>query len=300
MIQSKVIADSISPEGKRITTLQLMYPRFIHSEFMTHRVFSRNASSSRAIPVSKMIEAVRTNPAMPIHWGTNIPGMQAKDELQGNALIDAKASWLRAAEDACLRATQMMELGLHKQVANRLLEPFQHIHVVLTATEFSNFFELRNHEDAQPEIRELAIQMKAAMDASKIVLLQPGEWHLPYVTEEDLLYIDDYLIGHSEIGRMEVLRRVSAARCCRVSYLRHDGTRTNIEDDLNLCDRLIGSRPLHASPFEHAATPDRFESMSVRDYTGYDNEIQDWAEPEFHGNFVGWIQYRKLIESEFT
>lgn len=278
-ITATIITDSISGAGKRLTTFQLCYPRFIHSEVMTHRVFSRNASSSRAIPVAKMIEQVRNDPAMPIHWGKNQAGMQAKEELGCMDLLRAKGRWRLAAESAAAHAEVMLEVGLHKQVANRLLEPFQWMHVVLTATEFDNFFELRAHEDAQPEIHELAIQMKAAMEASKPALLKLGVWHLPYVTDEDRHAIIQRTVSTYE-DAAELARKVSAARCCRVSYLKHDGHPSTIEEDLALCDRLAGARPIHASPFEHIATPL--------------NNSSEWS-----GNFQGWYQYRKDIEASF-
>lgn len=281
MISAKVIEDSISEEGKRLTTLQLCYPRFIHAEMLTHRVFSRNASSSRAIPVKRMLEMVRTEPAMPIHWGKNQPGMQAGEQLAGSDLETAKQLWLLAAHNAAAVAEAMHEKGLHKQVTNRILEPFQHISVVLTSTEFDNFFELRDHKDAQPEIMELAVQMKMAMYDSVPTLLRAGEWHLPYVSAED----------QSRIGDIDLCRKVSAARCCRVSYLKHDGHPSTIEEDLALCDRLVGARPLHASPFEHQATPDQRLQKPNGEFW--------WANGHLHGNFVGWIQSRKLIERQF-
>lgn len=286
-IQAKIIEDSISFEGKRITTFQLLYPRFIHAELMTHRVFSRNASSSRAIPVTKMLAMVREDPAMPIHWGRNQPGMQAKEELLLGDKYRAEALWRDAAQKAALVAERMMDMGLHKQVANRILEPFQHISVVLTATEFDNWFELRAHPDAQPEIQFLATEMREALNnvpAPK--LLQPGEWHLPYITAEERQ--DAFFKANPD--HAELLRKVSAARCCRVSYWKHDGTAASISDDLDLCDKLIGARPLHASPFEHQATPDIVEPG---EFGG------KWAFQEMHGNFTGWCQYRKMIEDHF-
>ena len=195
----KIVADSISESGKRITTFQLKYPRFIHAEAKTHRVMSnhtaiefdlgvmedkdlsKSAGSSRAVPVLRMIEQVRTNPAMPIHWGKNQSGMQAKEELSGIALDMAEDAWKNAAIEASIIADKMMNLGAHKQIVNRILEPFQHMHTVLTATEFDNFFELRIHEDAQPEIYALALTMKQAMDNSEPRILKVGEWHLPYI-----------------------------------------------------------------------------------------------------------------------
>lgn len=267
-LEAKIIADSISEAGKRITTFQLKYPRFIHAEVMTHRVFSRNASSSRAIPVAKMIEQVRTNPAMPIHWGKNQSGMQAKEELEYDDAMCVKRDWIAAANHAANMAEEMLVFSTHKQIVNRILEPFQHIHVVLTATDFDNFFELRIHEDAQPEIYALSLTMKQAMGKSKPEKLDIGEWHLPYITDAEYVKHD-----------MDMLCKISAARCCRVSYLKHDGTNPSIEDDLALFERLVGSAPLHASPLEHQATPkNNHDSVPI-------------------SNLSGWIQYRKIYEA---
>ena len=303
MISAKVIEDSVSPAGDRLTTLQLVYPRFIHAELMTHRVFSRNASSSRAIPVSKMIEMIRNEPAMPIHWGKNQPGMQANEELPEGYKYAAQVRWREAAINAARVAEQMMELGLHKQVANRILEPFQHINVVLTATEFDNWRELRRHTDAQPEIQHLATEIDIQMERSEPNELEYGQWHLPYVSMEER---NDGYFSDKE----ELLRKISAARCCRVSYLKHDGTAPSIADDLLLCDRLAAARPIHASPFEHQGTPMPDEEPRIYFNGGGDVEVKGYV-PEgvshidmdgyaWSGNLKGWIQYRKLIESAFA
>lgn len=266
-ITAQIIEDSVSTmSGVRLTTLQLCYPRMVHSEFLTHRVFTRNASSSRAIPVAKMIKMIRDNPAMPIHWGKNQPGMQAHEELTGYERATVKAEWLRAADNAADTAERMMAAGAHKQVVNRILEPFQHIHVIVTSTEWDNFFELRDHPDAQPEIRELAIQMKLAMDASAPKWLKSGEWHLPYVSDEE-----------REIHPISQTRVMSGARCARVSYLTHDGAKPTMNGDMELYDQLVTSKPMHASPIEHQAV------------AGVDSTA--WS-----GNFRGWTQYRKLVE----
>ena len=287
-IEAKIIADSISPEGKRLTTMQLRYPRFIHAEFMTHRMFSRNASSSRAIPVKRMIEDLRRDPAMPIHWGSNKPGMQAGEQLDPDSVGTCQSIWLDARDDAIRKAEWLMKNGLHKQIANRILEPWAHINVVVTATEWSNFFALRRHEDAQPEIKALADAMWDAMQESEPSLLHPDDWHMPYVTFEDW-NASAYLNTIND--RQELLRKVSAARCARVSYLTHDGRQTSFEEDLQLYNRLVGSQPLHASPAEHQATPDTVGQKDV--WTEFDN-------PELHGNFDGWIQYRKTLAGENT
>lgn len=275
----KMIEDSVSPEGQRLVTMQLRYWRPIHSELMTHRVFSRNASSSRAIPVAKMIEQVLTEPAMPVYWGKNQTGMSAREELTGEELRLAKWTWLQARDEAVSKVELLMQAGVHKQLANRLLEPWQFISVIVTATEWDNWFELRDHADAQPEIQDLARTMKAVMAASEPRLVRHGDWHLPYVTQAE-----------REAHPVDLLVKLSAARCARVSYLLHDGTAPSVEKDLELFDRLVGSRPLHASPVEHQATPD--SEHRCEKWGG----VFDWDNPHLHGNFVGWIQHRKQLE----
>ena len=261
-----IVADSISHRGHRLTTFQVRYWRGIHAEVMTHRMFSRNASSSRAIPVKTMLEQVRTNPAGPIHWGKNQPGMQARAELTGKELELGQGRWRDAAEDAALHAEAMMDLGLHKQVANRILEPFQFISVIITATNWENFFELRCHEDAQPEIQYLARWMRHEMETGDPQLLGPDDWHLPYVTTEE-----------REIYNLATLKKLSTARNARVSFLNHDGTSPDIQKDIALHDRLVVAEPLHASPAEHLARPDNRTDM-------------------YHRNFQGWRSYRAELE----
>jgi hypothetical protein len=259
--QARIIADSTQHIGKRIVTFELEYPRWIHGEVMTHRVFSRNAMSSRAVPVAKMIEQVRNSPAMPVFWGKNQPGMQAAEELQGVDRVAVIAAWQAAAEQAANTAEHLANSGLHKQLANRVLEPFQWMRTIVTATEWDNFYALRDHEDAQPEFRHLARMMCSAMEHSTPKLLQVGEWHLPYIREGETFDADTAFQACM----------VSAARCARVSYLTHDGEVPSITADLALFRRLAGGRPMHASPLEHQATP----GQSTR-------------------NFIGWQQFRHV------
>ena len=245
----EIILDSLNPyNGVRLTTMKLVYPRFIHAEFMTHRVFSRNASSSRAIPIHKVIEQVKSNPAMPLVWGSNKAGMQAGDELKQPSKTAAQLLWEEALDDAVKHAEALSRVGLHKQHVNRILEPFQLIEVLVTATEWDNFFELRCHEDAQPEIHHLACLMLNAMFYSTPV---EREMHIPF--------IDD--------GFAKPVQR-SVARCARVSYTLRDGT-TSIEKDLELYDRLVGSEPLHASPAEHQAFAMRSDDF-IRNFRGWE------------------------------
>lgn len=267
-ISATMICDSIGTNNKRLTTLQLQFHRFILPEFNTHRMFSRNASSSRAIPTSKLIEQVRNDPVMPIFWGKNQAGMQAKEELKGFYKETATQNWKQAAINAANSAEAMLANGLHKQTANRVLEPFLPINVIVTATEWDNFFELRDHKDAQPEMEELAKCTKQAMWESTPTLLSAGQWHLPYITKEERVKFHNDQV---------FLAKLSAARCARVSFLNHDGTSPIIEKDLQLFSSLIESKPVHASPTEHQAYFDPLIESS-RNFKG------------------GWVQFRDYIK----
>lgn len=294
-----IIADSISSEGIRLTTFQLRYWRPIHSELMTHRVFSRNAGSSRARPSAKIIEQVEQEPWGPVHWGLNQPGMQADTELSQVDILIAKDHWLDAALEAAYQAKRMVKLGVHKQIVNRLLEPFTYIDVLVTATDYANWFALRNHPDAQPEIAQLAQLMLKAQQDSTPKRLESGEWHLPYITSQDweaaLLYCDINRITRDippYLEQLDVVRKISVARCARVSYKAFDGTVAPIEKDIELFNQLLVSEPLHASPAEHQATPDSYKSGNF--------DAGGWFNPHLHGNFRGWIQYRKMLPNEFV
>ncbi len=259
-----IVADSISTAGSRITTMEWDYQRFIHSEVMTHRSHSKNAASSRAIPINTTIGLITENPAMPVFWGKNQAGMSAKEELGEQEIRIAKSIWLDARDKAIVSARQLASLGLHKQIVNRLLEPWAHIKVVITATDdgWANLFTLRRHPDAQPEFQAQANEAWEAYSNSKPLLRRPGEWHLPYVDHETLV----------QIG-LENSIKLSASLCAQTSYRKADDS---IEKALDLYDRLVLQRPVHASPFEHHATPlDNAEEKS--------------------GNLTGWHQNRQSI-----
>jgi len=290
MITAKIIADSISTHGDRITSFELEYPRFIHSEFMTHRQFSRNAASSRAIPVIKMIEHVSLSSGKPVHWGKNQPGMQAKEELQEPNLIRVKSLWEQAKMQSCDVAYRMNEQNAHKQIINRILEPFQIIKVVMTTTEIENFFYLRAHADAQPEIKVLAEIMLEEYKKSTPKKLFPGEWHVPY-----------YYEGHwndSYEHTLDEALALSSSCCAQVSYRKLDKTLDKAQD---IYKRLVETKPVHASPFEHQATPMGVSSLNETDgsigpdywqegVTHMDKKGKMWS-----GNLKGWVQHRQLV-----
>lgn len=290
MISAKVICDSISTVGHRLTTFELRYPKFIHGEFMTHRVFSRNASSSRAIPTEKLVEEARSDyhRASPVFWGKNQKGMQAVEELTGEELLHAKRCWAAAAHRACDLANEMLQAQVHKQIVNRVLEPFTHINVVVSATEYDNFFGLRLHTDAQPEARALAVAMWEAREASTPQVLQPGWWHLPYVPTTDSS--GNGISWDERLDDIETVRKVSVARCARVSYKSFETRReSTLEEDVALYAKLLSAHPLHASPAEHQATPDVQLGL---------NGHYQWQHRDEWGNFTGWRQFRKMLPNE--
>ncbi len=293
-ITATIIKDSVSEFGDRITTFELEYPRFIHGELMTHRMFSRNAMSSRAVPVSKMIEQVRTNPAMPIHWGKNQAGMQAKEEHEN--IGACQESWKVVAETMADVAEVWSAEGLHKQIVNRVLEPFQMMKTIITATEYGNFFNLRCHEDAQPEIHELADLMLDCINESEPVILKAGEWHTPYVDNfraSDGDAILEYHVNNIGVNLEEALK-VSASCCAQVSYRLLDNS---VEKAIMIYDKLIESKPIHASPFEHQAkVMDKMTMLSSLIDTWEDGVTHmDSSRNFWSGNFKGWIQYRQLL-----
>lgn len=307
-IKVNIIADSISPQGVRLTTFELEYPRFIHAEVMTHRVFSRNAQSSRAVPVTKSLEQEIISPVV---WGANKAGMSSDTSLSQEAINEVAYFWHAAARTCQDFAERMAKAGLHKQWANRCLEWFSPIKVVVTATEWDNFFWLRDDpEAAQPEIVELARKMKEAMEKDSFpILLQPGQWHLPYVVT--LLHNDEFKGYGVQIGDtdevvevdLETAKKISAGCCAAVSYRNNP----SIEKCLEIWDKLFSGPKPHLSPVEHQATPMQVKYMDIDKIPAIRNLStmpNTWEHGITHvtrdcklwsGNLKGWIQLRQVI-----
>lgn len=267
MIHAKIIADSINPWGQRITTIEAYFPRQILSEALTHRSHSRNSASSRAIPVRKMLEQVRASPFVPLRWQEAQPGMQGGDDITGAKAEMLTARWLANAAHAADEAEFYLNEGVHKTMPNRLLEPFAWHTVIFTADTdgWANFFKQRCSPGAEIHMQATANAVRAVYDASTPAGVGFGEWHLPYILDE-------------ECGLpLETLQKLSAARCARVSYLTHDGRRDH-DEDLRLFTKLATAHPIHASPMEHQATPNQFGDRQV-------------------GNLTGWAQLRHRVEA---
>lgn len=273
-VQAKVIMDSLSNSDTRLVTMEVRFHRFVLPELNTHRRFTRSSGSSRAIPVTKMMQSALLDPAMPLSWGSNRPGMQAGAELSDSEIEVCQAAWLQARDNAVNSVEQLHGLGLHKQTTNRLLEPFLWHSAVISSTEYENFFSQRCHPDAQPEIQALANAMRYAYQHSAP---SRRNTHTPYTTLQE----------QQELP-MSTLRAISVARCARVSYMTHGDTEPNVRKDVQLYRRLTSAVPPHWSPLEHVAD-------SV---TGFGTNL---------GNFDGdWLQLRhsfrtqKLVERELN
>ena len=318
-ITAKVVCDSVSEQGVRLTTFEIEYPRFIHGELMTHRMLSKNSSSSRAIPIQKMLEQIESNMAIPIYWGKNKSGMQAVEEVDDLSKNNAEIMWKGCFWKAKDTVSWMSDDGLHKQVPNRLTEPFQMMKVVITGTDWDNFFNLRIHPDAQPEICMLAYKMFRAMQESSPNTLRAGEWHIPYVEISQNQYdLDDtyYFVWDKDVSgtetdgykyeqrvTLEEATKISAASCAAVSYRTESMT---LEKADKIFDMLINAEVIHASPFEHLATPivfketnemcNVFEYLDKVDGVTHVNKQGDLCS----GNLRGWIQFRHLLPNNTT
>jgi hypothetical protein len=304
---TSILASMHARTGQRVDTLLLRYPRVIHSEFMTHRCFSRNAASSRAIPVEKIIQSIIDDPFIPLVWGKNQKGMQSSEEcnepvqcfdrlhIDRDSRIsflanDREDAWRNAMIWAIEHASAFDKAGYHKQIINRLLEPFSHITVVVTGDQWSNFLALRDHPAAEPHIQILAKRVREALDGAEVQTLQPGQWHLPFT---------DY---HPNLGltRLTVndFIKLSVARCASTSYKTVDGFDMTLERAIALHDKLVADTPLHASPCEHILQAD--EQIWVPNPNGITRDmVASWRKPELSGNLKpGWIQYRKTLRGE--
>lgn len=301
MIKAKIIADSISKRGDRLTTFELEFPRWILAEFNTHRLLSRNSASSRAIPIKANIENILENTAVPVHWGINQPGMVAEQAATEEVANQALSIWVEARDSAIAYAERLTELGIHKQIVNRLIENFTYQKVIVTGTSWDNFFWLRDHKDAQPEIHMLASIMLATYNTSIPSVLEPGEWHVPYVeTRRDpTTYALQYLDTNGNILDLKDALKISASCCAQVSYRKSDDSLEKALKVFEMLNLLPGEEDtrMHSSPVEHQGTPinyaTEYENQKPFGVTHLDFETNWWS-----GNFKGWVQYRHTFENE--
>jgi len=298
-ISAKIITHSISPDNVELITYEIVLPKVLLAEFNTHRMLSKNLSSSRAIPTKAFIEV---DSFEPLYYGKNQAGMVAADErLVDEDLQHAQQTWKFAIDECKNASSYLATLGLHKQWANRPNDWHTMARGIASGTEWDNFFYLRNHDDAQPEIHELARLMLEAKNASTPFMLHPGEWHLPYIElfkykeTKELGYFTDK-DGAPNILTLEDAKKISVSCCAQVSYRKQDDSLEKAERVYAMLNIGSTTKPNHSSPLEHLATPMRL----LRGKTGA------WEDGVTHmdrrgilwsANFQGWVQYRKLIEA---
>lgn len=304
--ECEIVQDSVSEAGDRLTTFQVTFPRFILAEVNTHRMMSRNSASSRAIPIEKSIQAILEDIFIPKAFGAHQKGMQARRSIADYDAEYAEQIWKTAAREAVDAADQLRLLGVHKAWANRLLEPFKWHTAIITATEWGNFFALRDHPDAQPEFQEIASEMRVQYESGRPQLVREDEWHLPLISREELASRPAPWGAEPEIAIFRpdwaYWKPVSIGRCARVSVEQHDGTR-DPEADISLHDRLEEKR--HLSPFEHVARPFNVVEQDLVEM------LQSVLRPfksqhasylrrhiEFQGNLRGWHSARMDIVNE--
>jgi thymidylate synthase ThyX len=291
---AKILADSISPAGHRLTTFEVTFPRIVLAEFNTHRVFSRNSASSRAIPVEKMIRRVENDPFLPVSWGKNQKGMQAEAEFSDAERTGIDLAWREFSRQAIMHAEELLSVGVHKQITNRLLEPWLWHTVIVSATEWGNFFNLRDNKMAQPEIHKAADMMHQLYKASAPSTINYGDWHLPLVPPDEAFNIS-VVDGQAAI----TAAKICSGRCARVSYLTHDGKRDHAAD-IGLAESLVANG--HMSPLEHPARP-----MTEDELVMFEQPVREWRAGKwietgeftyFLGNVQGWVQWRKMLPGE--
>lgn len=296
-IYVRVLKDSISPEGDRLFSIHAHYPRIILAEVNTHKIISKCGSSSRAIPILKSIEALEQNFFLPSYWGKNQSGMQAKEEISIEDQDKAKKIIQSHFKSSVKMVKKLLDLGLHKQVCNRYLEPFMYQNTIISATEWDNFFKLRFHEDCEPHFFQLAKCIKKAFDEHTPEQLLPGEWHLPFIdTKRDennkLIYGLSDETGFEEVS-LEIAKKISCSTVAQISYRKEDRT---IDTANKVFDKLLNSEPKHSSCSEHQGTPIDYNSLSDMNFlddkgiTHMDRLYNLWGK-----NFKGW----KMLRSEF-
>lgn len=296
---AKIIADSISPAGHRLTTFEAVYPRIVLAEVNTHRLLSRVSASSRAVPVEKMVRRVLEDPYVPTHWGENQKGMQAEQDLSPEQQATARAEWLFARDSAVDHVKQLLSIGLHKQITNRLIEPFMWHPTVISATEWDNWDHLRDHKAAHPDFRDLAHAMRELRLKSEPRQLGSNEWHMPYIGPEDCggEVLADVNAAYE---KQDMLCKVSVGRCARVSTLTHEGKR-DLQADVDLHDKMMAGG--HMSPYENVArpmTPDELDLFKQKKMKWYPEKGWVWTGEYTHflGNVQGWVTLRKMIPHE--
>lgn len=320
--EARILADSISPAKHRLTTFLVTFPRIVLAEVNTHKMLSKSSASSRAIPVLRRIRDVEADPFVPEAFGRNQGGMVPGAALEGDADAAARLHWGRAQAAMVAEASNLDSINVHKQYANRLLEPFSWHTAIISGTDWPNFWHLRVHPAAQGEFSKAAAMMLDLYNSSRPHSLEHGEWHLPFVDDEERAR------QHPESSLPATpldWAKVSVARCGRVSFNRHE--LRDFDKDVARAEEFAKNG--HMAPLEHAARPmapweldayEQYEALfwvegegertmrvtekfldAVHDHSPDFEHIRLVGEPRrvhYCGNYNGFVQLRKLIPNE--
>lgn len=300
---ARVIDDSVSYSGDRITTIEVTHHRYILAETNTHAAIAKSSASTRAIPLEKKdgrgtFDRFVSDPAFPVAWNCEQSGMQGGAPLEGEALADAQWLFRLIHERTAFYVGQYLadhpdlSTRLHKSALGRLLEPYQWHTAIWTFDHnlFWNFLNQRDHPAAQPEFGVLSAAVREAVEDSRPKTLAEGEWHLPFLRPEDEEWFE-YEYPARDI--LDAKLQVSIARCARTSYMNHDGVRDPIDDVNMYQNRLMGQNPPHAGPFEHAVTPAEWNKDLVL-VPQLDGTVKEYKTPRI-GKFYGFISARHMV-----
>lgn len=269
-------------DPSRLDSIYGVFPKMVLGERNRHRGYSLSDRSSRAVPPEKLIEEIRSGVglAMPAKFRRRTTGMGGGEELQGDELIAAQIDWIEDALNAADGAERASKREA-KETVNRRLDMYIYMHTLMTGVRdiWLNFFGLRLDGGADPTIQVFAQECFKVYKTTEPNRLSPGSWHLPF-------------IDIHEVAATDILINLSAARIAHLSYNDHEtGQRMPYDRLMGIAVKLKDFRPLHASPFEHQATPDTKILDQFQNYHG-------WRRPQEHGNLPGWRQARKMIPGE--
>lgn len=325
-INAQIVAHSINQQGDELISVLVTFPRIILAEVNTHRMLSKNTSSSRAIPFNKMLETIQNDPFIPIAWQKEHKGMQGT-EYWTTDIDKLELEWLQARNKAVFQATTLHDSGVTKQLCNRLLEPFMWTTMLITGPKsgWDNFFNLRcpqydylgtffkskkdciretnaslsiedeltwlQHNKGQAEIHMMALaeSIYDAVNESTPKILIPGEWHIPFedkIKQEFALIPVQFTIPDSV--------KISTAMAARTSYTTvGEEKRLDYKAMIGLHDRLLAQDPPHSSPLEHCA-----QAMTKEEYWSFfGTTAQNTKGNGWCNNFKGFIPYRYMVDT---
>jgi len=296
---AEIIADSVGPDGQRITSFLRTYPHAIHKDLLRHNAMNFSALSFRAYPTAKLVRMLEEDPFVPEHFQEYAPGMNVGELLDPALERECRRQWLKAKDAAVAAAKHLMDAGVNKGHANILIQDFCWMTEVVTATEWDNFWALRANPPAnakpRAEVIKIASMMKDLYDASEPVYLKYGQPHLPLIRDDDLAEVADVAEMDGEREAYDELIKISSGRCARASYLTHLGVRS-LFADVELHDSLLTNH--HMSPLAHQAWPIPITGMKYVEVEDPRAGLIETHGPDWRDKYWGWCSYRQTIPAQ--